>query len=66
LSALFDIFGFLSVVLHGFDLVAQSILLGSVSFALFVATPIAGDSQREGQVISARTRRVIQPPGDGT
>jgi putative copper resistance protein D len=60
LSALFDIFGFLSVVLHGFDFVAQSVLLGSVSFALLVAVPFAADSSREGGIISAGIRRVIQ------
>ncbi len=60
MTALFDIFGFLSVVLRGLDLVAQSLLIGSVSFALFVAAPLARDSQREGRVIAADTRRVIQ------
>jgi len=59
LSALFDIFGFLSVVLHGFDFVAQSVLLGSVSFALLVAVPFAADSRREGRIISAGIHRVI-------
>jgi putative copper resistance protein D len=62
LTALFDIFGFLSVVLHGLDLAAQSVLLGSVSFAL-LAAPIARDSQRENDAISAGIRRVIQVAG---
>jgi putative copper resistance protein D len=62
LTALFDIFGFLSVVLHGLDLAAQCVLLGSVSFAL-LAAPLANDSQRESGAISAGTRRVIQIAG---
>jgi len=60
LSTLFDIFGFLSVVLRGFDLVAQSILLGSVSFALFVAASLARDAPREARPIAASVRHCIQ------
>ena len=60
MTALFDIFGFLSVVLRGLDFVAQSVLIGSVSFALFVSVPLARDSQREGGAVCAGTRRIIQ------
>ena len=60
MTALFDIFGFLSVVLRGLDFVAQSVLIGSVSFALFVALPLARDSPREGGAVCAGTRRIIQ------
>ncbi|TMG96617.1 MAG: copper resistance protein [Betaproteobacteria bacterium] len=60
MSTLFDIFGFLSVVLRGLDLVAQSILLGSVSFALFIATPLARDAPRELRAITAGVRHCIQ------
>jgi copper resistance protein D len=60
LSTLFDIFGFLSVVLRGLDLVAQSILLGSVAFALFVAVPLARDAPREARTIAAGVRLCIQ------
>jgi copper resistance protein D len=60
LSTLFDIFGFLSVVLRGLDLVAQSILIGSVSFALFIAAPLAGDATREVRTIAADVRHCIQ------
>jgi copper resistance protein D len=60
LSTLFDIFGFLSVVLRGLDLVAQSILLGSVSFALFIAAPLAGNAPRELRAITAGVRHCIQ------
>ena len=60
MSTLFDIFGFLSVVLRGLDLVAQSILLGSVSFALFIATPLARDAARELRTVTASVRLCIQ------
>ena len=60
MSTLFDIFGFLSVVLRGLDLVAQSILIGSVSFALFIAAPLAGDATREVRTIAADVRHCIQ------
>jgi copper resistance protein D len=60
LSTLFDIFGFLSVVLRGLDLVAQSILLGSVSFALFIAAPLARDAPLEVRTIAAGVRHCIQ------
>jgi putative copper resistance protein D len=60
LSTLFDIFGFLSVVLRGLDFVAQSVLLGSVAFAALVATPLAGDVQSDLRLVCAGCRRVIQ------
>ena len=43
MTTLLDIFGYLTVVLRGFDLAAQTILVGSVSFVLFVAVPSPGD-----------------------
>ena len=61
MSTLFDIFGFLSVVLRGLDFVAQSVLLGSVAFAAFVATPLAGDvEERDLRPVFAGCRRIIQ------
>ena len=60
MSTLFDIFGFLSVVLRGLDLVAQSILIGSVSFALFIAAPLASDAPRGVRTIAPRVRYCIQ------
>ena len=61
MSTLFEIFGFLSVVLRGLDFVAQSVLLGSVTFAAFVATPLAGDVEERGlRRVFAGCRRVIR------
>ncbi|TMH46877.1 MAG: copper resistance protein [Betaproteobacteria bacterium] len=60
MSTLFDIFGFLNVVLRGLDFVAQSVLLGSVAFVVLVATPLAGEVQRELSPVLVGCRRVIQ------
>ena len=60
MNTLFDVFGFLSVVLHGLDFVAQSVLLGSMAFAALVEPPFAWDAQRDIDAISAGSRRVIQ------
>ena len=60
MTALFDIFGFLRVVLQGLDLVAQTVLLGSVSFALLVVAPVAANVQRDVRTLSDGTRRIIR------
>lgn len=59
MSTLFDIFGFLSVVLHGVELTAQSVLLGSVAFSAFVVPAAASDVPRERVAVQASCRRVI-------
>jgi len=58
LTTLFDIYGFVSVVANGLALVVQTLLLGSVSFALFVAAPLSADHMDEP--IAADLRRVLQ------
>ena len=61
MSTLFDLFGFVSVVLRGLELVAQSVLLGSVAFLVFVVTPLQGaDAQRDPAGLCAGCRRVLQ------
>jgi copper resistance protein D len=61
LSTLFDLFGLLGVVLHGLELVAQSVLLGSAAFMVFVITPeLVGDAQRDVGDICAGCRQVLQ------
>jgi copper resistance protein D len=60
LTTLFDIFGFVSVLVHGLELVAQTLLLGSVAFVLFLASPLASDAQREPSSIADDSRRVVQ------
>src|SRR5882724_12127526 len=60
MSALFSIFGFLSVILHGLDLIAQSVLLGSILFLLLLALPLAPRLGHDIGLVLSATRRVIQ------
>ncbi len=59
MTTLFDIFGFVSVLVHGLEVVAQTLLLGSVAFVLFLASPLARDAQGKSSSIAADSR-VIQ------
>jgi copper resistance protein D len=60
MSALFSVFGFLSVILHGFDLIAQSVTLGSILFLLLLAIPLAPYLGRDGATVLGISRRAIQ------
>ena len=60
MSALFSIFGFLGVILHGFDLIAQTIVLGSILFLLFLALPLAPRLGTEAADLPAIARKVIR------
>jgi copper resistance protein D len=60
LSTLFDIFGFLSVILHGFDLVAQTVVLGSVLFLLLLAEPLAPALGPGAEGVLRGTRSIIR------
>ncbi|HZS81738.1 MAG TPA: CopD family protein [Stellaceae bacterium] len=42
MTLLLDAFGFLSVVLRGFEVIAQSLTLGGIAFLLLLARPLAG------------------------
>jgi len=54
LSLLVDLFGYLSIVLHGVTIVAQSMALGGVLFLLFLARPFQA-SLPDGTGLSRRT-----------
>ena len=41
MALLIDLFGYLSVLLHGLTIVAQSMALGGVLFLVFLARPFA-------------------------
>ncbi len=60
MSALFSISAFLSVILHGFDLIAQSVMLGSVLYLLLLAEPLAASLGQASALVLAQTRRVMQ------
>ena len=56
MSTLFDVFGFLSVLLHGLELVAQTVTVGSVLFALVI---VRRDADRPDPD-RARTARIVR------
>jgi putative copper resistance protein D len=59
LTTLFDIFGYAGVVLRGLDLIAQTLLIGSVAFALWIVAPLDDPAQRDMRRIAADARHVI-------
>ena len=58
MSLLVDIFGYLSIIIHGLTIVAQSMLLGGVFFLVFLAGPLAMRLGPAGPAIERDTRRV--------
>ena len=56
MSLLIDLFGYLSVLLHGLTIVAQSMALGGVLFLIFVARPF----EAALEPIGTRIRRGVQ------
>ncbi len=48
MSLLVDLFGYLSIVLHGLTILAQSMALGGVLFLVLLARPFAPDDWPEG------------------
>jgi copper resistance protein D len=58
MSLLFDIFGYLEVVLRGFATTSQTVAVGGVLFLIFLARPLA-PKLPTGQVIIARVLRLI-------
>lgn len=57
MSLLVDLFGYLSIVLHGLTIVAQSMALGGVLFLVLLARPFAHELAG-GPVIVRRIRRL--------
>ncbi|MCQ8279648.1 CopD family protein [Acetobacteraceae bacterium KSS8] len=57
MSLLVDLFGYLSIVLHGLTIVAQSMALGGVLFLVLLARPFAPELAG-GAVILRRIRRL--------
>lgn len=57
MALLVDLFGYLSIVLHGAAIVGQSMALGGVVFLLLLARPFA-DQYPEGAETARRTARV--------
>lgn len=57
MNLLVDLFGYLSVILHGLVIISQSMMLGGVLFLVFLARPYAADIE-DGAVICRRTARM--------
>ncbi|HBK06961.1 MAG TPA: copper resistance protein [Acetobacteraceae bacterium] len=58
MELLVDLFGYLSIVVHGFTILSQSMALGGVLFLAFLARPLAPRLGRSGQGIVAGTARI--------
>jgi copper resistance protein D len=58
MDLLVDLFGYLSIVVHGLTIVSQSMALGGVLFLVFLARPLAPRLGRAGQGIVAGTARL--------
>ncbi len=52
MSLLVDLFGYLSIVLHGLTIVAQSMALGGVLFLVLLARPFAHELANGGRIVS--------------
>jgi copper resistance protein D len=59
-SLLLDIFGYLSVVLRGLTLIAQSFTLGGLAFHLLLLTPLQGKLSAGGSVVDKRCRAFLR------
>ena len=57
MSFLVDIFGYLSVVLHGVSITAEAFTIGGIAFGLFVAQPFGQRLGADGATITARAYR---------
>lgn len=60
MALLLDIYGLLSVIVHGLLLTAQSLTLGGIAFLILVAQPLAVDLGDAGVRTLARCRRLTR------
>lgn len=58
MALVLDLFGYLSIILHGLSNVAQAATIGAVFFLVLLARPLAGDLGRAGPVIAATAARI--------
>lgn len=58
MALLVDLFGYLSIVLHGLTIVAQSMAVGGVLFLVLLARPFAPRLGEPGEAISAGVTRI--------
>jgi copper resistance protein D len=60
MALLLDVFGFLSVVLRGLTVTAQSLTLGGIAFLLLLALPLAPEFDEAGKLIVQRCVWVLR------
>ena len=60
MGLLVDLFGYLSVVMHGLALMAQSMLLGGVLFLVLLARPLGWLLGRAGLLVRQHTARIAR------
>ncbi|WP_439814851.1 copper resistance D family protein [Zavarzinia sp. CC-PAN008] len=65
MELLLDIFGFLTIVLRGFDLVAQSMAVGGIVFIAVIAQPLQGRLGVSGAALLDRSYRLLVLAGIG-
>jgi copper resistance protein D len=58
MALLLDLFAYLSVIVHGLTIVAQSMALGGVLFLVFLARPFEAELGEAGVAIRRRTRQI--------
>jgi putative copper resistance protein D len=58
MNLLIDLFGYLSIIVHGLTIVSQSMAIGGVLFLVFLARPMASEIGLAGPRIMADTARV--------
>ena len=59
MALLFDIFGFLTVLLDGAAMVTLAFTLGGVAFLMMLARPLAGSLGDIGELLLGRTRTIL-------
>jgi putative copper resistance protein D len=59
MALLIDVFGFLSVILAGITVVAQSLVLGGIAFLALVALPFEAELDAIGPALIRRSRRLV-------
>ncbi len=60
MQLLVDVFGYLSIILHGVTIVGQAIALGSVLFVVFLARPSAWMIGAAGEAVISDTVRIAR------
>ena len=59
MSLLFDIFGFLTILVDGLAMVGQAFTLGGIFFLLLLAQPLAGVLGNVGEDVLRRSRKIL-------